>query len=288
MPVAALTLVALVASAPANATRAAAQSTIQAAPQFEVASVRQNISDVKKGGIQTPPGGRFIAENMTLRALVQFAYGVLPQQVSGGASWVDTDRFDIVARADTNAADPLAARQRGDAGSVPLMLRSLLAERFRLQVHTDSRDLPIFALVVARNDGKLGPQIKASQGECPSTGPQTGAAGCGVHMGKGPGTLVAAGATMAQLASSLTPWVSRIVIDQTNLRGGYDLTLNWTPDQISEGLSRKIAAGGLPPPDPNGASIYTAVQEQLGLKLDSRRGAVDVIVIERAERPTPD
>jgi uncharacterized protein (TIGR03435 family) len=271
-----------------SATYATAQSPGQPQPQFEVASVKQNTSDIKKGAIQTPPGGRFMAENMTLRALVEFAYGVQPQQVSGGASWVDTDRFDIVAKGEPSVGGQSAPRKRDDASDVKLMLRSLLAERFKLQVHTESRDLPIFALVVARNDGKLGPQIKTSQSDCSSPAAHAGATDCGIRMGKGPGTLVASGVTMGQLASGLTPWAGRLVVDQTNLKGDYDLTLNWTPDQISEGLSRKIAAGGLPPADPNGASIYTAVQEQLGLKLDSRRGPVDVIVIDRADHATPD
>ena len=270
-----------------SATRAAGQSTEKPVPRFEVASVKQNTSDIKKVGLQTLPGGRFMAENMTLRALVQFAYGVQPQQVTGGAGWLDLDRFDIVAKAETNVADQFNADKRGEASPLQLMLRSLLAERFKLEVHTEGRQFPIFALVVAR-EGKLGSQLTPSHADCSSAAPRADAAACGIRMGNGPGTLVAVGVTMRQLAGSLTPWAGRLVVDLTELPGHYDLTLNWTPDQMPEGLSRKVAAGGLPPPDLNGASIYTAVREQLGLKLDSRRGPVDVIVIDRADRPAPD
>jgi len=90
---------------------------------------------------------------------------------------------------------------------------------------------------------------------------------------------------MRQLAGTLINWVGRIVFDRTGLSGSYDFTLSWTPDQMPQGFNQKVAAGGLAPADPNGPSIFTAVQEQLGLKLDAERGAVDVLVIDRVEKP---
>src|SRR5262249_19640179 len=161
--------------------------------------------------------------------------GVQPEQVSGGASWLDADRFDIVAKADANVAEQFDADRRGEASPGQLMLRSLLAERFKLQGHTESRSPPNFPPVGARNAGKLGPQLGQSQTDCSSRAPQAGATACGIRMGKGPGTLVASGVTMRQLAANLTPWAGRLVVDQTNLTGDYDLTLAWTPDQMSEG-----------------------------------------------------
>jgi len=91
---------------------------------------------------------------------------------------------------------------------------------------------------------------------------------------------------MSQVANTLTIWVGRIVVDRTELAGAYDFTLTWTPDQLPQGFDKKVAAGGIAPADPNGPSIFTAIQEQLGLKLDSRKGPVDVLIITRAERPT--
>jgi len=162
-----------------------------------------------------------------------------------------------------------------------LMLRSLLGDRFRLGVHTEARDLPIFALVLANRDGRLGPQLKASALDCdgPSAAPS-----CGIRIG-GAGTMVVGGASMTQFASSLTSWVGRLVVDKTGLSGLFDMKLSWTPDQMPQGFDKKIAAGGLPPADPNGPSIFTAVQEQLGLKLESQKSPVEVLVIDRAEHP---
>ena len=109
---------------------------------------------------------------------------------------------------------------------------------------------------------------------------------CGIRMGGGAGTIVVRGGSMSQFTNVLTSWVGRIVVDRTELAGAYDFALNWTPDQMPQGFDKKVAAGGLAPADPNGPSIFTALQEQLGLKLDSRKGPVDILIILRAERPT--
>jgi len=174
------------------------------------------------------------------------------------------------------------------------MLRALLVERFKLVVHTESRDMPIYALVPARRDGTLGPALHPSTSDCsaaaarsnaPSGPPAAGSAPCGIRIGGGAGTMVAGGASMGQLAGTLMNWVGRMVFDRTGLTGSYDFTLSWTPDQMPQGFGQKVAAGGLAPADPNGASIFTAVQEQLGLKLEAQRGPVEVVVIDRAEKP---
>jgi uncharacterized protein (TIGR03435 family) len=269
-------------------------------PVFEVASVKANKSGDNRIGIGFQPGGRFRATNAPLRELISAGYGTpqpLPAfQILGGPKWIESDRFDIVAKA---AGDP----QPGPNGAPPemfLMLRSLLAERFQLTVHRETREVPIYTLVMARGDGKLGPQMHASATDCAAVmsamrgrgGPPAPPAPgermpCSLRMF--PGSLSGGASTIAQLANVLARFVSRTVVDQTGLAGAFDFDLHWTPDQMPQ-------ARGDPPPgapplpaiDPNGPSIFTAVQEQLGLKLESTTGPVDVLVIDRVEHPTED
>ena len=180
------------------------------------------------------------------------------------------------------------------------MLRQLLAERFKLVVHTEDREMPIYALVLNRADGKLGPQIKVSDVDCagmlgrgrgrgPAGPPAPPAPGermpCGIRMGKG--NMAVGGATLTQVAGTLGTFVGRVVVDKTGLTGNYEFTLTWTPDNLPQrppGAPEPLFNGS--PIDPNGPSIFTAVQEQLGLKLDSQKGPVSVLVIDRAEHPT--
>jgi uncharacterized protein (TIGR03435 family) len=269
-------------------------------PVFEVASVKPNKSGDNRIGIGFQPGGRFRATNVPLRELISAAYGTpqpLPAfQILGGPKWIESDRFDIVAKA---AGDP----QPGPNGAPPemfLMLRNLLAERFQLTVHRETKEVPIYTLVMARGDGKLGPQMHASATDCAAVmsamrgrgGPPAPPAPgermpCSLRMF--PGSLAGGASTIAQLANVLARFVSRTVVDQTGLAGAFDFDLHWTPDQMPQ-------ARGDPPPgapplpaiDPNGPSIFTAVQEQLGLKLESTTGPVDVLVIDRVEHPTED
>jgi bla regulator protein blaR1 len=248
--------------------------------QFEVASVRVNSSGDAKELIQTQPGGRFTATNVTLRQLIRHAYQLQDARIAGGPVWLGRDRFDIVAKAE------------GAASRVPLMLRALLAERFALEVHTETRELPTYALVPARSDGALASQVQRSAGDCDAPdaggrGADTPAPGsrpaCGVRVL--PGTITASGATLAELAAGLSTLVGRLVQDRSGRADRFDFTLRWTPDQISPGLERKARAMGLPPPDPEGPALFTAIREQLGLRLDAQKGPVDVLVIDRAERP---
>ncbi len=197
------------------------------------------------------------------------------------------------------------------------MLRALLADRFRLTTHKETRELPIFALTFARNDRTLGPQLRRSATDCAAlaaargrrgSGGQGAAGGpdgrgvapavpmplapgerpsCGMRIG--PGTIVAGGNQLSQFASVLSTWVNRIVVDRTGLTGGYDIDLQWTPDQMPFGFGGDRPAGAVPAPsDPNRPSIFTALQEQLGLKLDSQKGPVEVLVIDHVEPPTED
>jgi uncharacterized protein (TIGR03435 family) len=183
------------------------------------------------------------------------------------------------------------------------MMRNLLAERFKLVARLEKKEMPIYSLVLARPDGKLGPKIEVSKTDCaalagarrgggpPPAPPQPGERpSCGMFMGIG--SLAAGGVSMTQLAQALSPQVNRIIVDKTGLTGQYAFNLDFTPDQLPRaggpGPALPPGAPPLPPVDPNGPSLFTAIQEQLGLKLEATRGPVDVLVIESVEQPTPD
>ena len=267
---------------------------------FEVASVKANKSGDNRIGIGFQPGGRFRATNVPLRELISAAY-VTPQplpasQITGGPKWIESDRFDIVAKA---PGDPQPG-PNGPPTAMFAMLRTLLADRFQLILHRESKEMAIYALVPARADGKLGPQLKPAATDCAAmmaaargrgAPPPPPAPGermpCGMRMF--PGNLSGGSSSMAQLTNVLARFVNRTVVDQTGLAGNYDLDLQWTPDQMPQGRGDPPpGAPALPAIDPNGPSIFTAVQEQLGLKLESTKGPVSVVVIDRVEHPTED
>ena len=257
--------------------------------------------------------GRFTANNVTLRMLIRNAYQLQDFQISGGPGWLNSDRYDIVAKIDASVQEEMNAARGAGPGPIPgqgpnplqLMIRSLLAERFKLVVHTETKDSPIYALVMARSDGRLGPDLKKSDTDCaalmaaargrgpgrgmpPPGPPQPGErVPCGIRIG--PGNMAVGGATLAQFANSLGMFAGRVVLDRTGLMGNYDFNLTWTPDQMPQRApgtpaDQPIRFNGIDI-DPNGPSIFTAVQEQLGLKLDSQRGPVEMLVIDRAEKP---
>jgi bla regulator protein blaR1 len=246
------------------------------ADQFEVASVKPNVSGTVKTLIQPQPGGRFTATNVTLRQLIQHAYQLQDFQVSGGPAWLARDHFDIVAKADAaGLGDPFQPGKGGGPSRGQLMLRALLAERFMLEIHTEAKESQIYALALARSDGALGPQLKRSTGDCAPT--------CAMRIF--PGTILAGVATLAELAGGLSTLVGHVVVDRTGLGDAFTFTLRWTPDQVPQGFDRKARGLGLPAIDPEGPALFTAVKEQLGLKLDSQKGPVDILVVDRAERP---
>ncbi len=267
---------------------------VPGAQSFEVASVKANKSGEQfiRFGIQA--GGRFTVTNAPLRELIRVAYQIQNFQITGGPGWITSDRFDIVAKAEQEV--PLTP-PGGPPGPMQMMLRSLLAERFKLVSHIERRELPTYELVVARADGKTGAQLLPSTVDCdafraamrrsggpPPAPPAPGERPmCGLRIG--PGTLAAGGMPLGALANALAPMVNRVVLDRTGVTGNFDVDLQWTPDQAPQ---RPAGSPDLPPIDPNGPSIFTALQEQLGLKLESTRGPVDVLVIDSVEQPTPD
>lgn len=248
-----------------------------AAPAFDVTSVRRNTSG-DRGARQQFSEGRFAATNTSLRILLVDAFRIQSFQIVGGPEWLESARFDIVATIAPNTTP----EQR------PAMLRTLLAERFNLRAHTERRQMPIYALVANRDDRRLGPDLRSSAMECsavskggPLRAPTTkvqpdGRPECGMTMG--PASIRGGGMTMAQLANALSTYVQRTVVDRTGFEGFYDFDLRYAPR--GPGISTEAAAA-----DPR-PSIFTAVQEQLGLRLEADTGPVDVLVVDSVDLPT--
>jgi bla regulator protein blaR1 len=258
--------------------------------KFEVASVKPNTSGDGPTRIALQPGGRITAENMSLRNLVRFAFQVQDFQLVGGPDWLEKERFDILAKAEHD----IVPSRPGTTGPGQLMLRSLLADRFKLTIHQEKRELPVYALVLARSDGRLGSQLRQSTTDCVAIMAAERGRGfpaptrdvqCGMRVS--PGNVVGGGFPLSQLVTTLSQFVRRTVVDRTGLKGDFDIDLKWTPDQMPAGPPPP-GAPPLPPIDPNGPSIFTALQEQLGLKLESSKEAVDVFVIDHIEAPAPD
>lgn len=255
------------------------------APAFEVATIKPSDPDARGIYVRSSPGGRLNISNMTLKDLIVFAWRIQPYQVSGGPAWLDAARFDVSAKADRTF----------QPGELVVAVQSLLADRFRLTTHKETKDLPIYALVLARKDGKLGPQlIESKEGSCaphdpqnPPPSPEPGkppVLSCG-GMRMSPREIYTASVPISQLVPSLARFLGRTVVDKTGLTGKYDITLHWTPDDMQ--LAQLPPDGPRPPTtDSGGPSIFTAIQEQLGLKLESQKGPVEMIVIDRAEKPS--
>jgi uncharacterized protein (TIGR03435 family) len=232
-----------------------------------------------------PTPGRFTATAVKLRELVGMAYPV--GQIVGGPDWIDIDRFDIVATGgptDPNirpAPGAVAPREGTALNTMRAMLRQLLRDRFRLNVRTEQRDSPVYALVQAQSD-RPGAQLRRFGGDCATEAvvPDTTGAACGGFKFLGRGRLVAHAVTIPMLVSMLAnlPDVGRIVQNRTALDGNFDLELSWMPASESKQSDTS---------QPVAPSLFTALEEQLGLKLEATRGPVEVLVIDSVERPTP-
>jgi uncharacterized protein (TIGR03435 family) len=266
---------------------------------FTAASIKKHAGVAGGSFVGRQPGGRLSATAATLRELIEFAYRLQSYQLVEGPNlkerrqgvpvgWIAQDRWDVAATLDT----PPVRVAPGAVDDTMLALRALLRDRFKLAVRAETRQLPIYALTLARADGRLGAQLVRSSVDCAAliaevlrTGgqPPPEARSCGVRGRLG--SIQAGGSTMGELAEGLSPRLQRAVIDRTSLAGPWDFTLTYTPDpsQIAPGT---FTPGTEPQFDPNGPSLFTAVQEQLGLKLESTRGPVEVLVIERAEPAT--
>ena len=247
-----------------------AQAAQSPKPAFDVVSIKRSVSGSFPVGPEARAGGSFVATNATLERIVRFAYNVPDYQVSGGPDWVRTDRFDIEARAGRDVSSEELKR----------MVQAVLENRFQLVIRPERRQVPIYTLLLARNDKRLGLNLRPS------------AAGCELPVGRGetmeesrtPNGGVATRrtcASMAALVSSLSNALQGPVDDKTALTGPWDYELSFTGERRRNADTAAIAR------DPNDApALFTAVQEQLGLKLEPGRGPIDVLVIESAAQPT--
>jgi uncharacterized protein (TIGR03435 family) len=284
---------------------------------FEVASVKP--SGPSTGPIAVPmilpQGGRITGRNLPLKLLIRTAYDVNDNQIVGGPDWDMSDKFDIQATA-AFSADPQTMSKELQAA-----IRALLADRFKLKFHVETRELSVSALVIARSDGRLGTDLKPSTSDCSkpneeqvkqleslTSGNQSAALAvlkgepvkCGVTprmpTTPTPGTLPTIGMhgdgqSMEVLVQMLKQLTGRLIVDKTGLTGLYDFDIQIDMQTMlaaasNLGVNVPVAATNLPPSD--GPSLLTALQEQLGLKLDSQRGPVEVLVIDSVEKPTPD
>jgi len=230
-------------------------------PAFEAASVRLNLSGVDHGAISLLPG-RVTVKNITLKGLMRYAWDVRDLQISGGPAWLDSDRWDIAA----TAGREITEDERKE------MLQTLLLDRFRMTIRRETKELPVYTLVVGKNGSKLKPNTDGRKSRFSMEASDKGLA-----------RLAGEDVSVHRLAVVLVGQVGRNVIDRTGLEGNFDFTLEWVPDPANMPMinGAKPDGSGL-----NGASIFTAVQEQLGLKLEATKGPVEILVIERAEKAT--
>jgi uncharacterized protein (TIGR03435 family) len=271
----------------------AQNSTTAGAAAFEVASIKPNKTDAQVK--EAMPPGRYIATNITLRFMIQTAYEKSPMNMGlalfefeGGPDWIRSERFDVNAKASSNVP----------VQQIRLMLQNLLADRFHLRVHYETRQAPIYRLGLANRGGTLGKQLRRSDADCaheigdPYRGIVPGETyACGyfgpsatTSLQSGRADQAFRGMTMADLARRVQQFLGRPVIDGTGLTGYFDGTFEWT---------REIVMPPPPPGMPNPyteqtlPSIFSVLPDQLGLKLESQRGPVQILVIDSADHPTP-
>jgi uncharacterized protein (TIGR03435 family) len=259
-----------------------------ARPQFEVASIKPNTSGNNMVMVRPPVGGRFTATNARLRMLIGLAYNKQDFEISGGPAWLGSDGFDIEAKAADSSVGPDQMRP---------MLQKLLEDRFQLKVHREPRDVPVYALVAGKNGPKL---PDAKEGGCTafnSTGPpppppapgQFPPTPCGGFF-MGPNHLEGGKIDMEHLTNALSRLLGRPVIDKTGFKGTFDVKLDFSPEGTSMGGRGGFGPPGGPPDagnaDNNLPTIFTALQDQLGLKLESQKGPGEVLVIDHAEKPS--
>jgi uncharacterized protein (TIGR03435 family) len=259
-------------------------------PAFQVASIKRNSSAGPRGMTVRPqPGGRLIAGNAPLMLLIQNAYAVQAYQVVGGPAWINSDGYDVEAKPEGNT----------DRKQMWLMLETLLADRFKLALHRETRELPVYALTAAKGGPKLPPPkaggCMALPPDAPTPPPPPPGSGR-VYCGHVPLSMSAAGlrmegsrVPMAEFIRTLAMVLGRPVLNETGFSGEFDFHLDFTPDEATMGLpgyGPGDPGGPRLPTDPDRPNIFAALQEQLGLKLASAKGPVEVLVIDHVERPT--
>jgi uncharacterized protein (TIGR03435 family) len=277
---------------------------------FDVVSVRPSnpnpdpANPLSQIALMLPqPGGRFTATNTPLRMLIKTAYELQQDaQLTGGPPDLLAAKYDITARA------PVAFIGK----ELPQLLRTLLADRFKLKTHTESRELPLYDLVLARSDGRLGPDLKPSTSDCSKAEQIAAEQGAALAKGDvasfvgkprpcsvstdasgGPLNLLMRGdgQEMKQMVEILSQFTGRTVRDKTGLTGRYDFAMKLDLQMVlalAQRMGANIPAAAANIPQSDGSSLMTALNEQLGLKLESTRGPVDVMIIDSVEAPSAD
>lgn len=243
----------------ANAPRLRGQ-TSSVAPAFEVASIKAAKPGTRGFTAEMLPGGRFVATNVTLKMLIADAYKVYDFQIVGGPAWLESQRFSIDAKPDVKT-QPTNAQVRK-------MLQALLADRFQLKLHRDSKESPVYSLVIGKRGSKLEPAKE------PDATPY--------FRTLNRRQIIAKNAPIEFLTEALSTFMGRPVVDKTELKGGFDYNLLWTPDETQARAGDETLSNL----DPERPSIFNAMQEQLGLKLEAQRAPVEFMIVERAEKPS--
>jgi len=223
----------------------------QAADTFDIVAIHHSQIDSVNTRIDMQKGGHLVVLNASLKTLIRNAYGILPFQLANEPKWIESDKFDINAKNATS--------QDITQDSLKPLLQGLLAERFHLKVHWETREMPIYALVVEKDGPKFQPYVDAPQH--------------GMNTSKRPGKVNMRGTDvpMTELASNLGNQLGRFVVDETGLPGHYDFVVHWDPEQTTDSTE---------------PSLFTALHEQLGLKLESKKGPMQMLVIDNAEKPS--
>jgi uncharacterized protein (TIGR03435 family) len=265
----------------------------QPSPVYEVASVRANKDSGAVPRFQVAPG-RYTWIAYTVSSLISLSHQRTAfdrREALGGPDWIEKDRFDVIVQAPAGAAlsDP-----DGFPGPVFAMVRAVLADRFGLATHNEVRERPVYALTTSRPDRRLGAGMKPTGIDCADAmrkmvapvpgGRPAGAPPC--TFGGGPGRILGNNISLAMLANMLAGTVGRPVVDRTGVPDYFDVTLEYAPEAGITGPGPAGAPPLDPPVRPDAPSLFTALQEQLGLKLESTRAPVDVLVIDSVTRPT--
>lgn len=270
------------------------QATTDPLPSFEVASIKPSRPGDNNRALMMSPG-KLMAKNQDAKELIKFAYNCTSDdQLLGGPNWINSDRYDVDAKEDEalgEALRKLPPEQR--ATQVRQMVQSLLADRFHLKVTRQTRQLPVYALVLAKNGPKLTQSAEPPAASDDSNPPGAKSFRGGGVMRMGNGQLSGKNAPIGVLVNVLSrqPEIGgRVIVDQTGLKGNYDWTLKWSPEHPGPlyGAEGGPGPANAAPPDPSGPSLLTALQEQLGLKLETQKGSVEVLVIDHIEKPTED
>lgn len=260
---------------PINGSIVATDNREGATPTFEVASIRPSSPDTMIQGVRMQfVADGYDAKNVTLQLLIESAYGVDENQIAGLPKWANSERYQIAARIDEMTSDAITKLSDGPRRVVQQhMLQELLTDRFKLLLHHETKQLSVYLLVPA----KTGVRLHDAKAGNAYSGLPVGM----LSVDFAEGRLVGHEVPISQLVQLMTPELGRHILDQTGLTGKYDFTLRCSPSEM-----RALMDGGTWTPDSGGPSIFTALQEQLGLELKSQKAPIEALVIDHVEKPS--